>query len=1034
LEHEVQRWWDANGTMAKYLRRNEGAAKRWSFIDGPITANNPMGVHHAWGRSYKDLYQRFKTMQGFRQRYQNGFDCQGLWIEVEVEKEKGFTSKKDIEAYGVAEFVEACKERVVRFARIQTEQSIRLGYWMDWENSYYTNSDENNYTIWAFLRKCWERGYIYKGKDAMPWCPRCGTGISQHEIVTEGYKEVTHASVYLHFPLKDGPDESLLVWTTTPWTLAANVAAAVHPDLAYVRVRQDGRVFYVSKGALATAVRGPHEVLGEVPGRELVGRTYRGPFDELPAQAGVLHRVIAWEEVSDAEGTGIVHVAPGAGAEDFALSKAHGLPAIAPLEEDGTYVRGAAFGFLEGRHAAEVPGLVFESLREKGLLHRVEDYTHRYPVCWRCSSELVFRLVDEWFIAMDGLRHQIMEVAKKARWIPEFGLARELDWLRNMHDWMISKKRYYGLALPIFECGECGDFEVIGSEVELKERAIEGWEEFEGHSPHRPYIDSVRIACRRCGAKVARIGDVGNPWLDAGIVPYSTLHYRHDRSYWEEWFPADWVSESFPGQFRNWFYSLLAMSTVMENREPFKALFSYALLRDEHGEEMHKSKGNAIWFDEAAERMGVDVMRWMFFRAPPANNLNFGWHAGEEIRRGFLSTLWNTYSFFVTYAAIDGWRPDGAGATAVSRPELDRWAISEMNRLVRDVTADLEGYDSMAATRRVEEFVEDLSNWYVRRSRRRFWKSEDDADKRSAYETLWTCLTTLSRLLAPMLPFLAEEMYQNLARAFETGLPESVHLSDWPEPDAAAIDEELSESVRLVQRLASLGRAARAKASIKVRQPLAKVFVKVRAPAEADTVRVLADQLLEELNVKSLDIISDEAAFFEYEVRPNLPLLGPKYGGDVGRIQRRIATMDKAVIAREVAAGRPIEVDGFTLAAEELLVATATKPGYAGAEEAGYAVVVATEITRELRDEGLARELVRRIQEMRRAAGFEIADRIRVAYQGDPEVGRVLAAWGDYVRGETLAEAIDESAPAAGAHIEEQEVDGHRVTLAVVRA
>jgi isoleucyl-tRNA synthetase len=1066
LEHEVQQSWDKAGVLEKYLKRNQGAPRRWSFIDGPITANNPMGVHHAWGRSYKDLYQRLHTMQGYEQRYQNGFDCQGLWIEVEVEKEMGFKSKKDIETFGIDRFVEACKERVVRFSRIQTDQSIRLGYWMDWDNSYYTNSPENNYTIWAFLKKCWQNGWLYKGKDAMPWCPRCGTGISQHEIVTEGYQEVTHKSVYLRFPLTGSPaataagqsGESLLVWTTTPWTLAANVAAAVHPDLTYVKVRQGEDVFYVSKGAVASVVRGEHEVLAEVKGADLVGLTYRGPFDELPAQQGVVHRVIPWDEVSEAEGTGIVHIAPGAGAEDFALSKEHGLDVIAPLDEDGTYLKDGRFGPFEGLFAGDVAEMVFESLRQKGLLYRVQDYTHRYPTCWRCGSELVFRLVDEWFISMDGpkdgrqpagrpLRDQIMEVTRKARWVPEFGLARELDWLKNMHDWMISKKRYYGLALPIFECGECGHFEVIGSETELKERAVEGWESFEGHTPHRPYIDPVRILCSSCGAKVARIKDVGNPWLDAGIVPFSTLHFRDDRDYWRKWFPADWVSESFPGQFRNWFYSLLAMGTVMvqgtefEGQPPFKNLFGYALLRDEHGEEMHKSKGNAIWFDEAAERMGADVMRWMFFRAPPASNLNFGWHGGEEIKRGFLSTLWNTYSFFVTYANIDGWSPDAISARPArdQRPELDRWALSELNQLVRDVTADLEDFDSMNATRRIEDFVDGLSNWYVRRSRRRFWKpagsmaegGEDDADKRSAYETLWTCLETLARLLAPFLPFLAEEMWRNLTQGRAA---ESVHLADWPLADAALIDRELSESVRLVQRLASLGRSARAKANLKVRQPLRKVLVKVQTAKERETVRQLADQLLEELNVKEVELIEDEAEYFDYQVRPNLPVLGPKLGPRVGDLQRALAAADKAAVAKTAAAGRPVELDGFRLEPGELLVTTQGKPGYAAVEEAGYAAVVTTAITPELADEGLARELVRRIQEMRKNAGFDIADRIRLTYDGDADLARVMQDWGDYIAQEVLAHSVAAGPPEDGAYVEEQDVDGRKVRLAVRRS
>ncbi|HEX5369859.1 MAG TPA: isoleucine--tRNA ligase, partial [Dehalococcoidia bacterium] len=849
LENQTLAWWRERDMIARYIHRNDNSDRRWSFIDGPITANNPMGVHHAWGRSYKDCFQRFHTMLGEKQRYQNGFDCQGLWIEVEVEKQHGFTSKKDILEFGVDKFVQECKDRVDHFAGVQTEQSIRLGYWMDWDNSYYTNSDENNYTIWMFLKTCWEKGWVYKGHDVMPWCPRCATGLSEHEIVTEGYQEITHTSVYLKFPLVEREGESLLVWTTTPWTLAANVAAAVNPDLTYLKVRQGDDILYVSKGAAKTALRGEHEVVAELKGRDLVGLHYRGPFDELPPAQGVEHRVVAWDEVSEEEGTGIVHTAPGCGKEDFALSKEEGLAVIAPTDDEGVYVEG--FDWLTGRYVSDAAtrDAIFDSLREKGILYRLQQYTHRYPVCWRCGTELIFRLVDEWFISMDQLRHQIADVTRQIRWIPDFGLARELDWLKNMDDWMISKKRYYGLALPIYDCPACGTFEIIGSETELNERAVEGWDVFEGHSPHKPFIDAVKIRCAKCGEVVERIPDVGNPWLDAGIVPFSTLGYRHDRTYWEQWFPAQFITEAFPGQFRNWFYSLLTMSTALVNRPPFEVVLGHAMVRDEHGEEMHKSKGNAIWFDDAADSMGVDVMRWLFFRQNPAANVNFGYGPADEVRRGMFLTLWNTYAFFVTYASLDGWQPS-AGEPA--RTELDRWVLSELHQLVRGVTERLQDFDTLSATRMVEGFVEDLSNWYVRRSRRRFWKSESDADKQAAYATLYECLTTLTRVLAPFTPFLAEELYQNLVRSFEAATPESVHLTDWPQADQSKIDRALSADTRLVMRVASLGRAARAKAQIKVRQPVAELFVKLPTQAEERALERLAPQLLDELNVKAL--------------------------------------------------------------------------------------------------------------------------------------------------------------------------------------
>ncbi|HZP56633.1 MAG TPA: isoleucine--tRNA ligase [Dehalococcoidia bacterium] len=1038
-ERRTLAWWRERDMIRRYIARNAASEKRWSFIDGPITANNPMGVHHAWGRSYKDLYQRFHTMLGERQRYQNGFDCQGLWIEVEVEKEHGFTSKKDILDFGIDKFVEECKARVQRFAAVQTEQSTRLGYWMDWDHSYYTNSDENNYTIWGFLKTCWEKGWLYKGHDVMPWCPRCATGLSEHEIVTEGYKELTHVSVYLKFPLADAPGESLLVWTTTPWTLAGNVAAAVHPALTYLRVRSGDDVVYVSKGAAKSALKPGSEVLGEVPGSALIGRAYAGPFDELPAQQGVAHRVVAWDEVSEEEGTGIVHIAPGCGKEDFALSKEHGLAVIAPTDDEGVYLDG--FAWLTGKYVSDEDArdAIFASLREKGVLYRTQAYSHRYPVCWRCGTELIFRLVDEWFISMDELRHQIAGVTRQIRWIPEFGLARELDWLKNMDDWMISKKRYYGLALPIFDCAACGSFEVIGSETELQARAVSGWEQFEGHSPHKPWIDAVTIACATCGETVTRIPDVGNPWLDAGIVPFSTLGYRHDRAYWEAWFPAQFITEAFPGQFRNWFYSLLTMSTALVNRPPFLTVLGHAMVRDEHGEEMHKSKGNAIWFDDAADSMGVDVMRWLFFRQNPANNINFGYGPADEVRRGMFLTLWNTYVFFVTYARIDGWTP---AAGSGERSELDRWVRSELHQLIEQVTERLHDFDAAGATRHVERFIDGLSNWYVRRSRRRFWKSESDTDKLAAYATLYECLTMLTRLLAPFVPFLAEAMHQNLVRGFDEAAPESVHLADWPDADAAAIDRRLSEETRLVMRVASLGRAARAKAQIKVRQPVAELFVKLPSALEEQAIERLAPQVLDELNVKALRVVRDEADFLRFEVKPNLKLLGQKYGREVQDIAKALAAMgdrERAEVARRVGAGQAVEVAGKTLAPEEVLVAGREREGFASAEEGGIVVIVSSELTPELVREGTAREIVHRIQNLRKDAGFEIADRIRTYYRAEDGVEAhaalrdVVGAWGDYIRQETLSVDLSDDAPPHGVHSETAEIDGQRVTLAVVR-
>ncbi len=1036
LEHAIQQWWDEHNVLQQYLHRNDHSDKQFSFLDGPITANNPMGVHHAWGRTYKDLYQRFKTMQGYKQRYQNGFDCQGLWVEVEVEKELGFKNKRDIEAFGIDKFVQLCKERVFKFAKRMTEQSIRLGYWMDWGNDYYTLSDENNYTIWYFLKKCYERGIIYKGHDVMTWCPRCATGISNMETLSEDYQETTHLSIYARFPLLNRPGEYLLVWTTTPWTLAANVAAAVNPDLPYVKVEQDGDYYYLAEAvlpvlkALKGRDKGDYHVVETLKGSDMLGWGYTGPFDELPAEQGVVHTVIPWKDVSATEGTGIVHIAPGCGSEDFALSKEFNLAVIAPVDEFGVYMED--FDWLTGKSAAEVGQEIAENLAQKGLLYRTQNYKHRYPICWRCKTELIFRLVDEWYISMDQLRYEIMAVVRQATWIPPFGMERELDWLRNMDDWMISKKRYWGLALPIYDCPECGTFEVIGSKEELKERAVAGWEEFEGHSPHRPYVDAVKIRCKNCGAEVSRIKDVGNPWLDAGIVSFSTLHYRTDPQYWRQWFPADFVTESFPGQFKNWFYSLLVMSTELAEVSPFKTLFGYGTLMGEDGSPMHKSKGNLVVFDDAAERVGSDTMRWLFMNHVPEQNLNFPRIPTEEdmekaartgmpvrlsekwmLVRRTLDKIWNVYWFFVTYANIDGFDPTQHSLPVEQRSELDRWILSELQLTIRTVTGGLQHYDSAAPGAAMQEFLENLSNWYLRRSRERIWKTEMDNDKLGAYLTLYECLTTLITLLAPFIPFTTEELYQNLVRSVNQQAPLSVHLCDWPEVNEDLIDEQLTRETHLVMRVVSLGRSAREKAQIKVRQPLNALYVRVPDQAEEEALLRLKDQVLEELNIKHLELIGENSDMLAYTLKPQVKVLGPKYGPLVQKILAKFKALDARgtqeaakLLSETGKLNFTLDGQSVELTPDEVEVVATARPGFVAAEEHGYVVALETTITPELREEGLVRDLTHYIQDMRKKAGLNIENHIALALYTDDELASILNRHRETLQSETLADVL----------------------------
>ncbi|MDO8571020.1 MAG: isoleucine--tRNA ligase [Candidatus Daviesbacteria bacterium] len=898
LEKELLEYWSKNGIVEKYLKRNENSTKQFSFLDGPITANNPMGVHHAWGRTYKDLWQRFYNMKGCKQRFQNGFDEQGLWVEVEVEKELELHNKKDIENLisgdkfkSLEKFIKLCKERVKKYSAVQTEQSKRLGYFMDWDNSYHTSSEENNYAIWNFIKVINEKGWLYKGRDSVPWCPRCGTAISQHEILTEDYKEIDHESVYFKLPIKGRTNEYLLVWTTTPWTIPGNVAVAVDPKADYVQVElENGDYVWIMEKRV--------DVLEElkkgkkIKGQELIDLEYDVPFDNLPrvneALRNYTHRVIANDElilpISTEEGTGLVHIAPGAGAEDFKLGKKVGLPVIELINEEANYLDGMEN--FSGENAKKHPELIIDFLKnhENGkFLFTTIRIKHRYPACWRCKTELVWRVVDEWYIAMDRkddsgqtYRQQMVEVAKQINWMPKWGLDRELDWLKNMHDWLISKKRYWGLALPIWECRQCGSFEVFGSIEELKEKAIEGMDKFEGHSPHKPWIDEVKIKCSKCGEIASRIPDVGNPWLDAGIVPFSTMS--------SEWFPADFITESFPGQFKNWFYSLIAMGTALKQTNSFKNVLGFASVRDEKGEEMHKSKGNSIEFNEAADKIGVDVMRWVYVTQNPENNLNFGYEVTDMVKRRFYLIFWNCYKFFVDYASLIAWDCSKTPENIKDKLTfLDRWILARLTEVTLTVNEKLEKYDAMSSARAIEDFVvNDLSTWYIRRSRDRVGPNVDKIDEGIFLTTTYGVFVTLSKLLAPFMPFISEEIFRNL-----TG-EESVHLQDFPMGDKSLLDERLVREMGIVRELVEMGHAQRKEANMKLRQPLAGFKYFAEEKLGEDLEKIMA----EELNVKKIEYQKSSEKELKGEMDTNITQ-ELKEEGEVRDLIRQIQSLRK---------------------------------------------------------------------------------------------------------------------------------------------
>jgi isoleucyl-tRNA synthetase len=965
LELAILERWEREGTFAA-VRAQNANGPRFSFIDGPVTANKSLAVHTAWGRTLKDVFQRYKALRGFHQRYQNGFDCQGLWIEVGVEKALGLNSKRDIEDYGLENFARECRKVVERSAEELTRGSIRLGQWMDWDRSYFTNSDINIEYIWRFLKVVHEKGWLYSGHRVSEWCPRCGTSISAHELIGS-YVDKEDPSLTVRFPLVDRAGESIVIWTTTPWTLPANVAAAVSPDASYGLRNGDW---------MAVDLAGEGDFDDVLTGRQLVGWRYEGPFDDLGPGAAVDHRVVAWDEVSTDEGTGIVHIAPGCGTGDFELGQANDLPVLMPVDEAGRFHD--EFGWLGGRAHAEVAEAIIESLRERGLLVRAETITHRYPECWRCHTPLIFRVSDDWFLSVQDLRRPMREANETVEWTPAYMGKRMDDWLVNMGDWNISRRRYYGLPLPFYPC-RCGHLTVVGSRAELAELAtgtIDGVEEL-----RRPWIDAVKIRCAACGDDVSRVAEVGDVWLDAGIVPFSTLGWENpvavpggygvgaargltvadlpDHEYWKAWFPADWVSEM-REQIRLWFYSQLFMSVVLTGRAPYRKVLGYEKMLDESGREMHGSWGNMISAEDAFTRMGADVMRWQYCQQPPSQNLLFGFGQAHAIQRKLL-TLWNSASFFVQYANIAEFEPrlDDLEGEIRSDHALDQWAQARTAELVAAAAAGYEAYLTVDVIRAFESYVDDLSNWYIRRSRRRFWDGDE-----TALRVLWSSLATALRVLAPITPFLTEHLYQQLVVDAVDGAPDSVFLAGWPSRQGA--DHELLAEVSAVRRVVELGRQARARADLPLRQPLRRIVIEGEPLVAAHL-----DEIGAELRVKEVELGAIEAT--QLRVRPNLKVLGPKLGKDIVSVRASLEAGEFTALGDGGYA-----VGDLVLGPDEVLVERTEKEGWAVVATDGVSLALDTALDDDLRREGRVLDLIHHVNALRKAAGLSLTDRIEL--------------------------------------------------------
>lgn len=821
LELDILDWWQKNDIVSQYLHRNDTSDKKFSFLDGPITANGPMGVHHARGRTLKDLFQRYKNAQGFAQRFQNGFDCQGLWVEVEVEKEAGFNSKKDIQNFGLDKFTQACTSRVDKYSQLQTQQSQRLGMFMDWDNSYYTNSKTNNLYIWHFLKKIWQKGWLSQRLSATTWCPRCETGLSQHEEA-DGYKDITDTSVYLKFKLKDRDNEFVLAWTTTPWTLSANVLLAINTEFQYVKAKHNHQTIYLAQLAADRLGLTDYEKINT---KDLLNLEYESLYD-IPAQADVKHYITSWELVSQNEGTGVVHIAPGCGQEDFELGKKLGSAMIAPLDETGHFIKG--YGELSGLYAHDVVGAVLTYLEKTGALFKTEQITHRYPHCWRCKTKCLFRLESNWFIDCNQIRPLLKQAATKANWIPKYIGRRMQNWLTNMQDWMISRKRFYGLALPFYQCS-CGQLTVVGDLEELKSLATDPNKVDQLPSLHRPWIDEITITCPKCHQPVSRIADVGDCWLDAGVVPFSTLKYLDNKSYWQEWFPAEFVCEM-TEQVRLWYYSMLFFGVVFENQIPYQNVLNYNEVRDENGDTIHKTKKNGIPYDEAVNQMGADAMRWLYCLQKSHATVNFGYHIADQIKRDFILILWNSYRFFIEHANMENWQPTTTTPTLVN--PIDLWLDSRLNSTISQVSEHLDKYQTPAAAKCIAEFVSDLSTWYIRRNR----------DRSDNFSLLHHSFSTIAILIAPFTPFLADIIYSNLHPQL------SVHLQNWPRADQSKINPSLESQMNQVRLLCQEIHALRQQAGIKVRQPLAQATINLKLNSE------LIDIIKQETNVKNISI------------------------------------------------------------------------------------------------------------------------------------------------------------------------------------
>lgn len=1029
-EKSIVEFWKKNDIFEKSIEHRDGC-ERFTFYDGPPTANGKPHIGHVLTRAIKDLIPRYRTMKGYKVLRKAGWDTHGLPVELEVEKALGISGKPEIEKFGIEDFIKKCKASVFTYQSEWEEMSDRVGFWADMENPYVTYHNDYIESVWWALRQIWDKGLLYKGHKIMPYCPRCGTSLSSHEVA-QGYKDVKENSLIVKFKVLGKDNEYILAWTTTPWTLPSNLALCVNPHEKYVRFTIEGdenNTVYIMAEALIKSVFGEDakaNILNEYTGEELKGTEYE-PLYSFVKPDKKAYYVIADDYVTMEDGTGVVHTAPAFGEDDARVCKANGLPFINLVDHQGNFVKET--GEWAGTFVKDADKLVIRDLKERNLCFAVIPFEHSYPFCWRCDTPLLYYACDTWFIEMTKVRDRLLANNETVNWMPDnIKHGRFGNFLENIIDWGLSRTRYWGTPLPIWEC-ECGHRHVVGSIAELKEMGINCPDDIE---LHKPYVDNIKLRCEKCGGEMKRVPEVIDCWFDSGSMPFAQLHYPFEnKEAFEQNFPADFISEAID-QTRGWFYTLMAISTLLFDKSPYKNVVVLGHVQDEKGIKMSKHKGNVIAPMDILNDQGSDAVRWYFYSnsAPWLPN-RFSAKNVSEAQRKFLGTLWNTYCFYVLYANIDEFDPTKYNLCDLNLTVMDKWILSKLNNVIKTVDDYLNEYKITEATRAMNEFVDELSNWYVRRSRSRFWASELTDDKVCAYMTLYTVLVEFAKVSAPFIPFMTEEIYQNLVRSVNENALESIHMCDFPKYDEKYNFAEIEQEMDAIRKVVILGRAARNEANIKNRQPLSKLFIQTDNKINADYVNII----LEELNIKDVELTKDASGFISYNFKPQMRTMGPKYGKLMRPIFDEIAKMDGAEVMETLNSDKPIclNVQGTDVEVfkDDVLIDTQQKDGFVSASDAGFTVVLDTNLTDELIEEGFVREIISKIQTMRKDSGFEVTDRISVVFDGSEKIAKIFAANDAEIKSQTLADSIDAGDAKDGKN---WNVNGEKVDIAIQKA